>query len=197
MTTPTHRPPGGAYEGAGRQVAVAVRGYSSVVVTSDDILAAAHSAIGMALAESTHRLVMIGDLTGEAAPLQALVKDDDAHGIYDSFEFGTSFVRIAREVEGAPNMFIMPSGTESAATERIISSQRWKHFASEFANADELLLLVAHCDAPGLIQLIAQTDGVVLVGLQRLPAAPEREHPRKNTAPRHDGGTTHRSHAEA
>jgi hypothetical protein len=164
------RAPGGAYEGAGRQAAVAVRGYSSVVVTSDDILAAAHTAIGIALAESAHRLVMIGDLGGEVGPLQALVGDEDPHGIYDSFEFGTSFVRIAREVEGAKNLFIMPSGTESAATERIIGSPRWRGFASEFANSDELLLLVVHSDAPGLSKLLAQLDGAVLVGLQRLPA---------------------------
>ncbi len=170
MTPP--RAPGGAYEGAGRQVSVAVRGYSSVIVTSDDVVAAAHTAIGMALGESAHRLVMIGDLAGEAAPLQALVKDDDAHGIYDSFEFGTSFTRIAREVQGAKNLYVMPSGTESAATERILSSPRWKNFASEFASSDELLLLVAHSDSPGLAQLAAQLDGVVLVGLQRLPSAP-------------------------
>ncbi|MDQ3083156.1 MAG: hypothetical protein M3R07_13200, partial [Gemmatimonadota bacterium] len=169
MTPP--RAPGGAYEGAGRQVAGAVRGYSSVIVTSDDVVVAAHTAIGIALAESAHRLVMIGDLAGEAEPLQALVKDDDAHGIYDSFEFGTSFARIAREVQGATNLYIMPSGTESAATERILTSPRWKTFASEFANSDELLLLVVHSDSPGLAQLAAQLDGVVLVGIQRLPAA--------------------------
>ncbi|MGK2963816.1 MAG: SPOR domain-containing protein [Gemmatimonadaceae bacterium] len=166
------RAPGGAYEGAGRQVAVALRGYSSVLVTSDDVIAAAHTAIGIALGESAHRLVMLGDLAGEVAPLQVLVKGDDAHGIYDSFEFGTSFMRVAREVEGAKNMFVMPSGTESAATEQILSSRRWRSFASEFANADELLLLVAHSDSPGLAQLVAQLDGVVLVGIQRLPAAP-------------------------
>ena len=165
---PGTRAPGGAYEGAGRQAAVAVRGYSSVVVTSDDVVAAAHTAIGIALAESAHRLVMIGDLAGEVAPLQALIRDDDPHGIYDSFEFGTSFVRIAREVEGASNFFVMPSGTESAATERIIGSPRWRTFASEFARSDELLLLVAHSDAPGLGKLLEQVDGAILVGLQRL-----------------------------
>ena len=165
---PGMRAPGGAYEGAGRQAAVAVRGYSSIVVTSDDVLAAAHTAIGIALAESAHRLVMIGDLAGEVAPLQALVPDEDPHGIYDSFEFGTSFMRIAREVEGAKNFFVMPSGTESAAVERIIGSPRWRSFASEFANSDELLILVVHSDAPGLGRLLAQLDGAILVGLQRL-----------------------------
>jgi hypothetical protein len=116
---------------------------------------------------------MIGDLAGELGPLQALVRDDDAHGIYDSFEFGTSFVRIAREVEGAKNLFVMPSGTESAATESIIASPRWAGFASEFANADELLLLVVRSDAPGIERLTARMDGVVLVGLSRLQAAPD------------------------
>ena len=173
MTAPAMRAPGGAYEGAGRQVAVALRGFSSVVVTSDDPLAAAHTAIGIALAESAHRLVMVGDLAGEVAPLQSLVRDEDPHGIYDSFEFGTSFVRIAREVEGAKNMFIMPSGTESAAVEEIVASPRWRGFASEFANADELLLLVTRADAPGLDRLLGQLDGVVLVGLQGLAGAPD------------------------
>ena len=172
MTAPTARAPGGAYEGAGRQVGVAVRGYSSIIVTSDDAVAAGHAAIGIALAESAHRLVMIADLAGETPPIQALVKDEDSHGVYDSFEFGTSFVRIAREVEGAKNLFVIPSGTESSATEEILSSPRWGTFASEFASADELLILVTRSNSPGLEKLASQVDGVVLVGLTRLESAP-------------------------
>jgi hypothetical protein len=141
-------------------------------VTSDDVIAAAHAAIGIALAESAHRLVMIADLAGDTPPLQSLVRDDDPHGVYDSFEFGTSFVRIAREVEGAKNFFIMPSGTESPANETIFSSSRWSHFASEFAGADELLLLVTSSDTPGLAKLVSQVDGAVLVGIPRLESAP-------------------------
>lgn len=172
MTAPT-RAPGGSYEGAGRQVALAVRGFSSVIIASDDVVAAAHTAIGIALAESTHRLVMIADLAGEVAPLQALVHDDDSHGIYDSFEFGTSFVRVAREIEGAKNFFVMPSGTESAATEAIIGSPKWSDFASEFANADELLLIVCSATAPAIDKLAMRVDGVILVGIQKLSAAPD------------------------
>jgi len=192
VTGPTVRASGGAYEGAGRQAAVALRGYSSVIVTSDDLTAAAHVAIGIGLAESAHRLVMIGDLGGEIPPLQALVGDDDPHGIYDSFEFGTSFGRIAREVSGANNLFIMPSGTESPATEEIVSSPRWQQFASEFANADELLLLVVASAAPGLAELAAQVDGVVLVGAQKLDSLPNATvlakvpHPTIVTPPRID-----------
>jgi SPOR domain len=172
VTAPAARAPGGAYEGAGRQAGVAVRGYSSIIVTSDDAVAAGHAAIGIALGESAHRLVMIADLAGETAPIQALVHDDDSHGVYDSFEFGTSFVRVAREVEGVKNFFVIPSGTESAATEEILSSPRWGTFASEFATADELLILVTHSKVPGLAKLAAQVDGAVLVGLSRLEDAP-------------------------
>ena len=100
MTAPALRPPGGAYEGAGRQAALATRGSSSVIITSDDIVAAAHAAIGIALAESAQRLVMVADLGGDTPPLQSLVRDDDPHGIYDSFELGPAIVRIAREDEG-------------------------------------------------------------------------------------------------
>jgi hypothetical protein len=172
VTAPATRAPRGSYEGAGRQAAVALRGYSSVIVTSDDVEAAAHVAIGIGLAESAHRLVMIGDLTGGTSPLQALVADEDQHGIYDSFEFGTSFGRIAREVKGVNNLFIMPSGTESPGTEEILASVRWQQFASEFANADELLLLVVGADTRGLDKLASQVDGIVLVGTPRLDAVP-------------------------
>lgn len=172
MTAPPVRAPGGSYEGAGRQVAVTLRGYSSVLVASDDVTLAAHAAIGIALAESANRLVMIGDLGADTPPLQSLVRDDDPHGIYDSFEFGTSFVRIAREVEGTKNIYVMPSGTESPGIARIVGSPRWRRFASEFANADELLLLVVPADAPELDKLASQVDGVVLVGIHRLDAAP-------------------------
>ncbi|MGH9421174.1 MAG: hypothetical protein ACRD3J_14450, partial [Thermoanaerobaculia bacterium] len=143
-----------------------------MIVTSDDVEAAAHVAIGIGLAESAHRLVMIGDLAGDTPPLRALVSDEDQHGIYDSFEFGTSFGRIAREVKGVNNLFIMPSGTESPGTEEIMASVRWQQFASEFASADELLLLVVGADAKGLDKLASQVDGIVLVGLPRLEAVP-------------------------
>ena len=171
MTAPG-RAPGGAYEGAGRRAALAVRGYSSVVVVSDEIELAAHAAIGIALAESTHRLVMVADLGDDTPPLEALVKDDDSHGIYDVFEFGTSFVRIAREVEGAKNFFVMRSGTESAQSEAIFSSPRWSTFASEFASGDELLILVVDANAAGLDKLASQVDGVILVGISKLDSVP-------------------------
>ena len=171
MTAPG-RAPGGAYEGAGRRAGLAVRGYSSIIVVSDDITLAAHTAIGIALAESAHRLVMVADLGNDTPPLQSLIKDDDSHGIYDVFEFGTSFERVAREVEGVKNFFIMPSGTETAQSEAIFSNPRWSTFATEFASGDELLILVVDAAAPALDKLAAQVDGIVLVGMQKIDSVP-------------------------
>ncbi len=173
MTAPATRAPGGSYEGAGRRIALAVRGYSSVVVTSDDPIAAAHVAIGIALAESATRLVMIGDMTGDLPPLQRLTADDDPHGIFDSFVFGTSFGKLGHAVAGVENFFFMASGTDSPATPEIFASPRWGRFASEFATSGELLLLVADFSAPGIDRLLAQMDGAVLVGLQQIDAAPD------------------------
>jgi len=182
------------YERAGRQTSIALRGYSAVLVISDDPIAAAHVAIGLARAEASHRRVVIGDLVGDLAPIQALVSSDDTHGIYDSFVFGTSFEKILNEVEGTENLGILASGTESPATAQIIGNPRWRLVASDFAVTDSLLLLVVAADAPKLATLAAQFDGVLLVGdpafdeareaviLARIPH-PEEMPPPRTAAP--------------
>ncbi|HYN82682.1 MAG TPA: hypothetical protein VES88_14420 [Gemmatimonadaceae bacterium] len=161
-----------AYEQAGRLAAVAVRGYSTVLVVSDEPVEAAYAAIGVANAESAHRRVVIGDLAGEVAPIQALVGAADPHGIYDSFMFGTSLERVIYSVAGNDNLNVLPSGTESAAIAEIIGSPRWRRIASEFAATDALLLLVAASDAPGLDKLSSQLDGILVVGNPRLDVNP-------------------------
>jgi hypothetical protein len=167
------RPAGELYERAGRQTSIALRGYSAVLVISDDPIAAAHVAIGLARAEAPHRRVVIGDLVGDLAPIQALISGEDTHGIYDSFIFGTSFEKILNEVKGSENLGILTSGTESPATAQIIGNRRWRRVASDFAVTDSLLLLVVASDAPKLATLAAQFDGVLLVGDLTLNEAPE------------------------
>jgi len=167
------RPAGDLYERAGRQTSIALRGYSAVLVISDDPIAAAHVAIGLARAEAPHRRVVIGDLVGDLAPIQALISGEDTHGIYDSFVFGTSFEKILNEVEGNENLGILTSGTESPATEQIIGNRRWRRVASDFAVTDSLLLLVVAADAPKVATLAAQFDGVLLVGDLALDEAPD------------------------
>ena len=79
--------PGGrpvAWEDAGQQIAPVLGSYSAVVITSSDPVAAAHVALGIALAEAKHKRVVVGDLIGDVTPLRSLVKDEDPHGISDS-----------------------------------------------------------------------------------------------------------------
>ena len=161
-----------AWEDAGRQIAPLLGSYSAVIVTSSDPVAAAHVALGIALAEAKHRRVVVGDLIGDVPPLRSLVKDEDPHGISDSFLYGVSLSKIGYEVEGAANLYIMPSGTDPTIGDDILRSARWKRLAAGFAEIGALLLLVARSDAPGLSELAEQVDGVVLVRDAELPGAP-------------------------
>ncbi len=161
-----------AWEDAGRQIAPLLGSYSAVIVTSSDPVAAAHVALGIALAEAKHRRVVVGDLIGDVPPLRSLVKDEDPHGISDSFLYGVSLSKIGYEVEGAANLYIMPSGTDPTIGDDILRSARWKRLAAGFAEIGALLLLLVRSDAPGLSELAEQVDGVVLVRDAELPGAP-------------------------
>ena len=166
--------PGGrpvAWEDAGRQIAPVLGSYSAVLITSSDPVAAAHVALGIAAAEANHRRVVVGDLVGDLPPLRSLVKDEDPHGITDSFLYGVSLNKIGYEVEGRANVYIMPTGTEPTIGEEILRSARWKKLAAGFAQAGALLLLVARSDAPGLRSLLS-SGCVVLVRESDLPGAP-------------------------
>ena len=161
-----------AWEDAGRQIAPLLGSYSAVVITSSDSVAAAHVALGIAHAEAKHRRVVVGDLVGDLAPLRSLVKDEDPHGISDSFQYGLSLNKIGYEVDGAANLYIMPSGTDPTIGEEVFRSARWKKLAAGLNETGALLLLVARSDAPGLAELAEQTDGVVIVRDAQLAGAP-------------------------
>ncbi len=161
-----------AWEDAGRQIALLLGSYSAVVVTSSDSVAGAHVALGIARAEATRRRVIVGDLVGDMPSLRSLVKDEDPHGITDSFLYGVSLNKIGYPVEGTENLYIMPSGTDPLIDEEILRSARWTKLAADFGDAGGLLLLVAPSDARGLGDLIERVDGAVLVKDANLPAAP-------------------------
>ncbi|HMG00073.1 MAG TPA: hypothetical protein VK560_02420 [Gemmatimonadaceae bacterium] len=161
-----------AWEDAGRQIASLLGSYSAVVVTSSDPIAAAHVALGIARSEAAHRRVVVGDLVGDIPSLRSLVKDEDPHGITDSFLYGVSFNKIGYPVEGTENLYVMPSGTDPQIGEEILRNPRWTKLTEGFSEATSLLLLVTPSDSPGLSDLIDQLDGAVLVKDSDLPAAP-------------------------
>ena len=161
-----------AWEDAGRQIAQILGSYSALIITSSDPVAAAHVALGIAAAEASHRRVVIGDLVGDLPALRSLIKDEDPHGIADSFLYGVSLNKIGYEVEGRPNVYVMPSGTEPTIGADIFRSARWKKLGAGYGQMGALLLLVARSDASGLGELAEQIDGVVLVRDVELPNAP-------------------------
>ena len=161
-----------AWEDAGRQIASLLGSYAAVVVTSSDPFAAAYVALGIAKAESKHRRSVVGDLVGDIPPLRDLVAEQDAHGITDSFLYGVSLNKIGYGVEGTPNLYVMPSGTDPDIGAEIFRSARWKKLATGFSEVGALLLLVAPSDSPQLADLIDQIDGAVLVKDPEIPNAP-------------------------
>jgi hypothetical protein len=116
--------------------------------------------------------VVVGDLVGDTDSLRSLVKDEDPHGITDSFLYGVSLNKIGYAVEGFDNLYVMPSGTDPHIDEEILRSVRWTSVAAGFGEVGALLLLVASWDSKGLGDLIDKVDGAVLVKDTDLPAAP-------------------------
>jgi len=171
------KPPGSggrpvAWEDAGRQIAPLLGSYSAIVVTSSDPAVAAYVALGIARAEAQHRRAVVADLVGDVPSLRSLIKEEDPHGITDSFLYGVSLNKIGYEVEGTPNLYVMPSGTDPMIDEQIFHSGRWKKLAAGFTQVGALLILVASSHAAGLADLIEQVDGAVLVKDAEIAAAP-------------------------
>lgn len=136
----------------------------AVLVTGADPVAAAQAALGIGRVQSRTRRVAIGDLVGDVEPLQQLITGDDAHGIIDSFQYGVSLNKIARQVDDAGMLFVMPTGTEPTVTTDILRNDRWRRLAGGFREVGALLILVAPSDAEGVKDLATMLDGVVLVG---------------------------------
>ncbi len=152
------------WEALGADASPSVAGAHAILVTGKDPIAAARAALGIGRAQSRTRRVAIGDLVGEVEPLQSLVTGDDPHGIIDSFLYGVSLNKIARQVDESGTLFVMPSGTEPVVTPDILRNERWSRLAAGFREVGALLVLVASSDAEGVHELASMLDGVVVVG---------------------------------
>lgn len=152
------------WEAAGSRIAGALDHASAVVVLGHDPIATASVALGIGRAQASHRRVAIGDLIGDVAPLHELVTDDDPHGITDAFLYGVSFTKIARQIDTAGNLHLLPTGSEAVVQEDILGNDRWRRLAGGFHEVGALLLVAAPAAIPGVEALIGMLDGVVLVG---------------------------------
>ena len=152
------------WEALGAEASAAVEGAHAILVTGSDPIATARAAIGIGQVQSRSRRVAIGDLIGDVEPLLRLVTGDDPHGIVDSFLYGVSLNKIARQVDADGMLFVMPSGTEPNVTPDIMRNERWSRLAAGFREVGALLVLVAASEADGVRELAAMLDGVVIVG---------------------------------
>ena len=177
------------WEAAGSRIAGVLDSASAVVVLGHDPIATAAVALGIARVQATHRRVAVGDLIGDVAPLHDLVTDDDPHGITDSFQYGVSLNKIARQVDTVGNLHVLPTGSEPIVHEEILRSDRWRRLGSGFHEVGALLLLVAPAAIPGVDALAEMLDGVILVGEAPSPSPNVRvfaevSSPARRTAPR-------------
>ena len=148
----------------GREISAMLDSCHAVVIVGSDASATAEVALGAARAQAWYRRVAVGDLFGEAPPVQALVTSDDPHGIVDSFLFGVSLNRIAQLVPDAGELFILPSGAVPIDYDELLALPRWRRLAAGFREVGALLLLIVPADAARLRDLVDATDGAVIVG---------------------------------
>ena len=172
----------------GRRIGVTLDAFHAIVVVGSDAEATAETAIGIARIQAVHRRVALGDLLGEAPPIQALVQGDDPHGLLDSFVYGVSLTKIAQQVPDAGALFVMPTGTGPADYDELFENPRWRRLIAGFREVGALLVIAAPAKAPGVHQLISATDGVVIVGDVVPPEVSVAQalawvRPRRNVAP--------------
>jgi hypothetical protein len=154
----------------GRELGLTFDQCHAIVVVGADPIATAHVALGIGRAQSERRRVAVGDLIGDAPPLQELVPHEDVHGLVDSFMYGVSLNRVAYPVAGERELFVMPSGTGPIDYDELFLNPRWRRLASGFREVGALLILAAPAHAPHLRHLVDAMDGAVLVG-DEVPAS--------------------------
>ena len=157
------------WKNEGQRLSPLLDAVCAVVIASTDVHVAASFAIGVARAQGAKRRVAIADLVGELPALEALNRSDDPHGISDSFLYGVSLNKIARPVNDAGTVFVMPSGTEAVAHEAVYSNERWRRLAAGFHQVGALLIVVAVPGTPGFADLCAYMGALMPVGERVFP----------------------------
>jgi len=157
-----------------------------VLVLGDEPRRTALAALGVARAQARHRRVALGDLLGDAEPIQQLLNGGDPHGLADSFVYGVSLNKIAHAVPQYGDLYVLPSGSEVPAYEDIFTNSRWKRLAAGFKETGALLVVAAPASAAHVADVVGLSDGAVLVDaaeaagveggklLGRIAAQPER-----------------------
>jgi SPOR domain len=135
-----------------------------VLVLGDEPRQTALAALGIARAQARHRRVALGDLLGDAEPIQQLLDGGDMHGLADSFVYGVSLNKIARPIPQFGDLYVLPSGSEVPAYEEIFTNARWTRLAAGFRETGALLVVAAPASAAHVADVVGLADGAVIVG---------------------------------
>jgi hypothetical protein len=157
---------------AGRKVAGSLRKYSAAVVTGLDERAATYAALGISDAEAPYRSVIIVNLCGSAEVDRLLEVPEDMPGVSDCFAYGISLATAATKSGRSERLSVIGVGSEPIDCFQVFRSRRWKAYAERLLEAGSLLLLLAHSDEEPIHELIAQVDGIVVVGITQVATAP-------------------------
>lgn len=160
------------WEVEGRRLAPLLDSVCAVVVAANDPSVAVSVAIGVARVHGQRRRVAIADLIGESPAIESQLTGDDPHGIADSFLYGVSLNRIARPMQGADNVFLMPSGTEAVDHQEVYANDRWRRLAAGFHQVGALLIVVARPQVAGFAELCAYIGTLMPVGDTAFPTPP-------------------------
>jgi hypothetical protein len=164
VTTSARPRRGTDWEAAGAALGETLDAYHALVVIGVDPVATGRVAVAIGRVQAMKRRVAVGDLFAESPPIQELVSSEDPHGLVDSFLYGVSLSRIAYAVPDAGQLFVMPSGTEPPDYDEILVNPRWHRLTAGFREVGALLLLAAPASAPHIEDLVAATDGAILIG---------------------------------
>lgn len=164
------------WEAAGRELGARLDRLHAVAVLGANEVNTARVAIGIARHQAEKRRVAVGDLLGDAEPIQSLVPGDDPHGLADVFEYGVSLDKIAHRVVvgDGREIFVLPTGAFLSDHSEIMANRRWSRLAAGFRKENGLLVVAANVGATNIESLVIQLDGAVLVGdlaPSRLPVA--------------------------
>jgi hypothetical protein len=151
------------WEVEGRRLSPLLDGVSAVVVAATDPSIAVSVAIGVARAQGQRRRVAVADLIGESPAIESQLTGDDPHGIAD---------KIARPMQGADNVFLMPSGTEPVDNEDVYGNERWRRLAAGFHQVGALLIVVARPQVSGFMALCGHIGALMPVGDTAFPTPP-------------------------
>jgi hypothetical protein len=148
----------------GLRIGASLDATNLILVLGDDPRSTALAALGVARAQSGRRRVALGDLLGDAEPIQQLLNTEDPHGLSDSFVYGVSLNKIAQAVPQYGDLYLLPSGSEVPIYEEIFTNSRWRRLAAGFRETGALLVVAAPATAPHIADVVDLADGALLVG---------------------------------